>query len=144
MPKILIDSNLYIHFLRTGAYSESIKALYTFRIRDICFSSVVAEELFQGALDIHGKRNVETLLKPFEKVNRIITPTHEDWKEAGLLISKIRTKRRDLSAHLNRLTHDMLIALSARRIGAIVYTANQKDFELISKFKAFHFEVIQS
>lgn len=34
--------------------------------------------------------------------------------------------------------------MSARRIGAVVYTANAKDFELLAKYKDFQFEVVNA
>ena len=36
-----------------------------------------------------------------------------------------------------RLSHDVLIALSARKIGAVVYTYNRKDFERIQAIRNF-------
>ena len=59
-------------------------------------------------------------------------PTASDWWQAGLLIRTIgdaqdwdRVKRRDFQ-------NDALIALTARRHGATVVTANQRDFGLLA------------
>jgi predicted nucleic acid-binding protein len=58
-------------------------------------------------------------------------PTATDWWEAGRLVRVIgdsqgwdRTKRRDFQ-------NDTLIALTARRHGATVITADRRDFELL-------------
>ncbi|MBI2336276.1 MAG: type II toxin-antitoxin system VapC family toxin [Deltaproteobacteria bacterium] len=142
MFKILIDSNIYIAFIRTGKFEESIKALYTFRTRDLFFSSVVIQELLRGSLDAQGKKHIETLFRPFEKVGRIATPTHEDWKEAGFILQKLRAHKKDWKAKLPTLLSDTLIALSTLRLGAILYTANQKDFDAIASIKPFKYEIV--
>ncbi len=142
MPKILIDTNLYIGFLRSGRFEDRLRALYTFRRGEIHFSSVVIEELLQGALDAEGEKNVEILYKPFEKANRILTPIHQDWVEAGKILSQIRRKRKELRSKTASLLNDTLIAMSARRAGAVVYTNNQKDFEMIAQRRSFLFEVV--
>lgn len=142
MPKILIDTDIYIHFLRRGHFKESIKALYTFRTRDIHFSSVVIKELLQRVLDAKGRSSVEILYKPFEKAERIVTPTHTDWVQTGNLLSQMRKKRKELTAKISRLTHDTLIALCAKRIGAVLYTCNQKDFQLLSEMLPFQYQPI--
>jgi predicted nucleic acid-binding protein len=61
------------------------------------------------------------------------TPTAEDWWTAGRLILTIgdargwgRAKRRDCQ-------NDALIALTARRHGATVVTANRGDFTLLAR-----------
>ena len=41
------------------------------------------------------------------------------------------------------LLNDILIALSARSIGARVVTANGQDFRLIQQFRVFALEVIE-
>ncbi len=60
-------------------------------------------------------------------------PTAADWWGAGRLIQRIgdaqgwdTSKRRDFQ-------NDVLIALTARRYGATVVTANHMDFDLLSR-----------
>src|SRR4030095_3364035 len=103
MPKILIDTDLYVSFIRTGRFDETIRGLYTFRVSDIFFSSVVIGELLHGALDLKGKKWVETLYKPFEKVGRLVTPQHGDWVDTGNLLSKITKAPKDLNTDTARL-----------------------------------------
>lgn len=134
MSKILIDTSLYVDLIRTGRHHELLKALYTFRTPDIFFSSVVIEELLQGTLDARGRNYVEILYTPFEKASRIVTPMHEDWKETGRILSKIKQRS---------LLNDCLIALSARRIGAILYCANVRDFELIASVRSFQYQAVE-
>jgi predicted nucleic acid-binding protein len=65
-------------------------------------------------------------------------PTAADWWEAGRLVRKIgdaegwdRNKRRDFQ-------NDALIALTARRHGATVVTANVSDFDLLARELRIH------
>ncbi len=142
MSKVIIDTDIYIDFLRSGLFDSFVRALYTFRRHDIFFSSVVIEELLQGVLDSKGKKYVEILFKPFEKVGRIVTPHHSDWKEAGNILSSIRKKYPHYGNKSKGLVNDALIAVSARRIGATLYSSNKKDFELLQKIKNFDFSLI--
>ncbi|HCU23432.1 MAG TPA: hypothetical protein DF383_00305, partial [Deltaproteobacteria bacterium] len=97
-----------------------------------------------GALDAVGLKSVETLYRPFERVGRLVAPLHNDWVEVGKILAEIRKTRRDLHRKTSLLFNDGLIAMSARRIGAVVYTANAKDFELLAKYKDFQFEVVNA
>lgn len=142
MSKILVDTAIYIDFLQTGRFHEGLKALYTFRTPDIYFSSIVAEELLQGSLDAEGLQHVEDLYKPFERVGRVAAPTDPDWKEAGKVIARIRREKKGFRTKTGLLLNDTLLATTARRIGAVVYTSNRRDFKLISEFLPFRFQVL--
>ena len=68
-----------------------------------------------------------------ERATVVWPPQSSDWWEAGRLIRELgdarswdRSKRRDFQ-------NDALIALTARRHGATVVTANRAEFELLSK-----------
>lgn len=143
MPKILIDTDAYIDFLKTGRFNDVISGLYTFRTPDIHFSSVVAEELLQGAKDGTGRRQAEALYRPFQKTNRFVSPDTMDWLLTGHVLSKIREKNPGDRNRLSLLVNDTLIAMTARHVGAIVYTSNRKDFELIAQVQPFHFQIIR-
>jgi hypothetical protein len=51
-------------------------------------------------------------------------------------------ERPGLKDKLPRLINDILIALCGRRLGAVVYTANEDDFALVQRYKRFRFAVI--
>jgi predicted nucleic acid-binding protein len=68
-----------------------------------------------------------------EQATVVWAPQSSDWWEAGKLIRELgdardwdRSKRRDFQ-------NDALIALTARRHGATVVTANRAEFELLSR-----------
>jgi predicted nucleic acid-binding protein len=104
---------------------------------------VVVQELVAGAWDAHGRRQAEHLYRPFERVGRVVTPTHGVWKQAGLLWATIAKRRPAARSKLRAgLLNDMLIALSARSIGAMVVTRNRDDFRLIQTFAPFRLAVV--
>ncbi len=85
-------------------------------------------------------KRVQAFYKPFERVNRIVTPLYPDWEEAGMIGRKIIGKYPSLKTKRIALIHDILIALCCRRIGATLVTRNRKDFELISSIKPIRLE----
>jgi predicted nucleic acid-binding protein len=91
---------------------------------------VVLSEIRRGARTPEAQRLVEGL---YRLAAVRWEPTVEDWWEVGRLIRKVgdaqsrdTNKRRDFQ-------NDALIALTARRHGATVVTANRSGFELLSK-----------
>ena len=125
MAKHLIDTDLYIDLIQSGR-----------------ISSIVAQELLAGARSLAGRRRVETLFRPFERVGRVVTPGHHHWKDAGAMLARVLRVRSDLKAKLPGLVNDCLLALSARSIGATLYTRNRDDFMLLRSIRSFALVVI--
>lgn len=124
----ILDTTVYIDHWERGLYEERLAALRKAYV--IRHSAVVLSELRRGARTRAAQRLVEGLYR-FAAVRW--EPTVEDWWEAGRLIRTIgdaqgwdTNKRRDFQ-------NDALIALTARRHGATLVTANRSDFELLSK-----------
>jgi predicted nucleic acid-binding protein len=124
----ILDTNVYIGHWERGLYEEALAAVQkAFVVRH---SVVVLSELRRGARSQQAQKVVDAL---FRLAPVRWEPMAADWWEAGRLIRKIgdaqgwdRSKRRDFQ-------NDALIALTARRHGATVVTANQSDFELLSR-----------
>jgi predicted nucleic acid-binding protein len=114
VAKHLIDTDLYIDLIQSGVTLPLICELYYNDAPGIYFSSIVAQELLAGANSSAGRRRVETLYRPFEKVGRVITPNHSQWKDAGGILAKILHDRPNLKSKLPALVNDCLLALSAR------------------------------
>ena len=142
MARHLIDTDLYIDLIQSGATLPIIRELYEKDAPGIYFSSIVAQELLAGARFPAGKRRVETLFRPFEKVGRVITPNHNQWKDAGSILARLLQTRSDLKAKLPALVNDCLLALTARSLGATLYTRNRDDFTLIQSIRSFSLVVI--
>jgi len=128
MHLAILDSNVYINHWEKGLYQESLETLRQAYI--IRHSAVVLSELRRGA----RTQDAERLVMMLYRLARICwEPAASDWWEAGRLIQKIgdaegwdRNKRRDFQ-------NDALIALTARRHGATVVTADLSDFNLLAR-----------
>ena len=123
----ILDTTVYIDHWERGLYEERLAALRKAYV--IRHSAVVLSELRRGARTRAAQRLVEAL---YRLAAVRWGPTVEDWWEAGRLIRTIgdaqgwdTNKRRDFQ-------NDALIALTARRHGATLVTANRSDFELLS------------
>jgi len=128
MPWAILDTSVYIGHWERGFYEETLAAVRKgFVVRH---SSVVLSELRRGA----GTREAQRLVDALFRLSAVQwEPRAEDWWEAGRLIRTIgdaqgwdRNKRRDFQ-------NDALIALTARRHGATVVTADGRDFELLAR-----------
>lgn len=138
MRKVLPDTNVYIDWLNSGRYGDILMAAGLLKN----LSAVVLLELEAGAFSKRDQRLVAKLARGFEMVGRIIVPTASDYQEGGRLLRRLQEEKGyDLSKAYS-LVNDVLIALSARRIGAIVITQNAKDFEAIRELCPFSLMVV--
>ncbi len=128
MPWAILDTSVYIGHWERGLHEVALSSIRkAFVVRH---SAVVLSELRRGARTRESRRLVDAL---FRLATIRWAPTVEDWWEAGRLIQKVgdaqqwdRSKRRDFQ-------NDALIALTARRHGATVVTADRSDFALLSR-----------
>ena len=124
----VIDTSVYIGHFERGLYESTLAEVRkAFVIRH---SAVVLSELRRGARTREAERVVNRL---HALARAVWEPTPRDWWEAGQIIRTVgdahdwdRSKRRDFQ-------NDALIALTARRHGATVVTANRGDFEILGK-----------
>ena len=143
MAKHLIDTDLYIDLIQSGISLPLIREIYDKDTPGIYFSSVVAQELLAGARSPAARRRVEILYRPFERVGRVVTPSHSQWKDAGGILAKVLDDRPNLKTKLPALVNDCLLALSARSLGASLYTRNRDDFILLQSVRSFSLVVIK-
>jgi len=140
MNKILIDTNVYIDFYNIEKFKEII---YQKRYPEIIYlSSIVIMELLAGAFTRADIAIIQNLIKTAQKSYKIITPTLHDYIEAGNILAKLQSEKEYDLKKSYQITNDVLIALSARRTGATVFTQNKKDFETIKEFKDFKLKII--
>ncbi|MBI3659346.1 PIN domain-containing protein [Candidatus Acetothermia bacterium] len=138
MQKVLLDTNVLIDWLNAGKYSEFLFARGLVKY----LSAVVLLELEAGAFSSKDRRLVRQLARGFEQVRRIVVPTAADWQEGGRLLRQLQQERDYNLSKAHSLAHDVLIALSARRIGAVVVTQNSADFEAIRQLRSFSLMVV--
>ena len=125
--KFLLDTNVYIEAASSAkAWHHFEKTIITI-LPFIYLSSVAAFELGLASKKQHPSllyHHIESL----EKVGRWVSPTFQDWITAS-----------DIS-HPNKLRSqlcDILIAQCAKRIGAVLFTFDFKDFLPLSKKQGF-------
>ena len=142
--KVVYDTSIYIEVLRSKRFAEAFRSPYEANLPFTFFNSVVSQELLAGATDSLKRAAVEGFYRPFERSRRLVTPSHTAWKEAGRVLGVIRRQRKDLKDHLTgSFVNDLLIALSAKSVGAKVVSLNADDFTLIRKYVAFAFETFE-
>ena len=128
MAFAIIDSSVYVDYWE-GALEDRafIQLREKFVIRQ---SSIVLSELRRGARTSQSRRLVEDL----RKLTAIEwTPAADDWWQAGAIIQKIGDVMKWDKRKRQEFQNDALIALSARRYGATIITANRNNFELLGK-----------
>ena len=141
MPsRYIFDANIYIQCMQDRKFALRHEAEYTRRIPLTFFCSVVVQELLLGCTHDLAMKRVQAFYKPFERVNRIISPLYQDWEETGIIGRKIIRKYPSLKTKRFALINDILIGLCCRRVGATLVTKNSKDFRIISAIKPIRFE----
>jgi predicted nucleic acid-binding protein len=128
--KVLLDTNVLIDYLRADLYAEWVFGGVSNIIRFL--SSIVLMELRIGADTARRQRAVDRLQAAFP-TSRVIAPLPPLFDQAGRLF---RTLHGDGSGLDDRLgpVNDLLIALTARQIGATVLTNNLDDFRRIARY----------
>jgi len=138
--KLIIDTNVFVSYLRAGLHEEWIEGKIEKTSRFL--SSVVLFELSLGAADQKRESVVKKLVQSFP-TNRIISPTHGVYRKAADLFRELFGSN-SASWPLDRLgpVNDILIAVTALRMGATVITENEKDFSRIARHLAgFRFSI---
>ena len=139
--KVVFDTNVYIAAIQGGPDARAYQLLLAVLPRTY-LSAVVVQELFTGAVGTLGERLVERFVQRTEQTGRVITPTYEEWKEAGRVLSRIRRREPAQRSRISRLVNDTLLALSARQIGATLYTFDRDDFTLIARYTRFTLQIL--
>lgn len=134
--KAVLDTSFLVEHFRKGTVQEIFFNLN--RYYHITFSSVVLMELLSGAYDRKEQRLIEQIKNNFT----VITVTERQWYIAGEVMLKLRRDKRIDPSRIKSLLADILISVSARNIGAVLITKNEKDFKLISEALNFKYVVI--
>lgn len=130
---VILDTSIFVDNLRQGRHQQRLQSLSGI----LRTSAVVLAELWRGAT----KPGERKFLMQLEDNHQVIAPTRSHWIESGQLLAKLRARHGFASDKLRDLHFDVLIALTARSIGAKLITSNGGDFELIRKVKPFFLEV---
>ena len=140
--KYILDTNVYLFAIKSEAGAEFFTPRFFPLIFRTYITSVVIEELYAGALDMQAVRLVERYVRALERTRRIVTPTFQDWKDAGKLGAQLTRQEPGRKSKVQHMLNDILIALCARQIGATVCTFNREDFALIRRYQPFSLETL--
>lgn len=133
---VVFDTSIYIAAMRAGRTSLFARALEDKRPKTY-LSAVVSAELRAGAIDEGARRLVHDYTLWAHRVGRVVTPTVASWERAGDVLGRLRMRQPGIRSKLPALWRDLLIALSARQVGATVVAENVQDFELLRRYAPF-------
>lgn len=120
MHKILLDTNVFIDWLRSGLHAEWVVGRAGGAVRFL--SSIVLLELSLGADTPRRRRAVADLVASFPASRRLAPPVAAYGRAAEVFraLHGSESGLRDRLAVVN----DILIAITARDIGATLVTSN--------------------
>lgn len=131
MKKVLIDTCVYIDWLNRGHHEDVMLGRGLVRY----MSAVVAMELRAGAQHRAARDSTAALIRAYRSSGRLVVPSSEVFERAGGVLRQLKLAGR--AVRLSSLCNDVLIALTARSIGASVVTANLSDFVAIQRVERF-------
>jgi predicted nucleic acid-binding protein len=138
MRRVVIDTNIYIDWFNAGRHEDVLFQ------RDAVkhLSAVVLMELRAGAFAVRDRRLVQRVESAFEKAGRILLPSRRVFVEAGDVLRRLQARQGFHLATSHSIVNDVLIALSARSIGATVATQNEGHYRAIQAVSPFQLVVI--
>jgi predicted nucleic acid-binding protein len=122
--KLLLDTDVFIDYLRADLRADWISGELSNTIRFL--SSVVLMELRLGADTSRRKRAVDRIQAAFPP-GRLIAPLPALFDHAGRLFRNLHGDGSGLADRLGPV-NDLLIALTARQMGATIVTSNLQEF----------------
>jgi len=134
VKKVLFDTCVYVDWLSQGRHEELMLGPGLVRY----LSAVVAMELRAGVSHRASRDAVTSLTRAYRSAGRLVVPSGEVFERAGAVLRQLKLAGREVRQA--SLCNDVLIALTARSIGAIVVTANVDDFAAIRRIETFAFE----
>jgi predicted nucleic acid-binding protein len=138
----LLDTNVYIDAFNDPAFGAEFRRFHQANLPRLVLSAVVAHEIPVGANDANRLRTLERgLLEPFRSRRRLHVPSMRTWE----LAAEIDRGLRRLGGFAGSLgtrafANDMLIAATARELGATIVTRNLSDFRVIARVMPVRFE----
>lgn len=135
MNRLLFDTNILVDWINRGEHDSVVLRPGCIRV----LSSVVEMELRAGLRTRRDRLAVDGIARAYAKAARIVCPTPAIFAEAGGLLAKLA--RQGVEVRRASIVNDVLIALSARSIGATVVTRDV-DFQRIRALAPFALELV--
>jgi predicted nucleic acid-binding protein len=93
-------------------------------------------ELLAGA---KGQKRLASWTERFERAGRLVSPAWQVWRMAARVLRNLREQ----GANVPALGNDVLIAMTARAGGFVLFTSNAQDFERIAAIEPFDLVVVR-
>ena len=135
LRKAVFDTNVYIDWLNAGLHEELLLGRGFVRY----MSAVVLMELRTGATMLPARRAVNQLARAYGSGGRVVAPPVDVFDRAGRTLQQLREAGREIRRA--SLVQDVLIALTARALGATLFTADE-DYEAIRAVLDFNLEQV--
>jgi predicted nucleic acid-binding protein len=132
---IVLDTNVYIAAFNDPVFGADFTSFHREHLPRMALSAVVAHELLVGARTPDRRRALRRgLLEPFRTRGRMHVPSMSTWERAADLDRRLR----DLgglegSLRQRSFGNDLLLAATARELGATLITLNLADFQRIAR-----------
>jgi predicted nucleic acid-binding protein len=128
--KLVLDTNIFVSYFRAGLHQKWIEGRVEETTRFL--SSIVLFELLLGAQNQKRVSVINKLLRSFPK-RRIVYPTTGVYRKSAEVFLKTFGNKSEAWPQ-DRLgpVNDILIAVTAFRMGATVITENVKEFSRIA------------
>jgi len=137
LRKVILDTNLYIGWMNTGLHDELMLGPGLVRY----LSAVVSMELTIGATMLPARRALDQLLRAYRTSARFVVPDATIFDQTGRTLQQLREAGREIRRA--SLVNDVMIAHSARSIGATLFTSDT-DYEVIRELLDFKLEMVAS
>jgi predicted nucleic acid-binding protein len=130
----LLDTNIYVEAFTRSPDDSGFRAFHEAALPQLILSAVVVHELLIGARGAHQRRQLEALIEVFRTRRRLHVPSLATWRLAATIDQDVR----DLGGYTSSLAqrsfaNDILLAATARELGATVITRNLADFRVIGR-----------
>ena len=136
--RYVVDTNLYVDALRTEDGRRALDDFQSAFAPFLHLSAVVAQELRAGVAPQAGPKFEAAMFGPFERRERVITPSYAAWIDTGRVLAELVAPSQWRSV-TRSFMNDVLLAMSCREAGAILVTGNTRDFARIASVRKFEF-----
>jgi predicted nucleic acid-binding protein len=136
--RLVVDTNVLVDWLNAGSHEDVLLERGAVKY----LSAVVLMELQAGAFAPSDRRLLGRLRSTFVKAGRLLVPTAGVFDEAGETLRRLQSERHFDLRSSQAIVNDVLIALSARAIGGVVVTRNERHFRAIQAVRPFRLELV--